>query len=177
MAKNILFFISLKIHFIKLLKVSSNIYWQINIIDILHNWFERQINFTIIICKILRYFLIPIMIVCNTNFEKSRQMCASSYFQCQVFIYLQNFHVPLYPWYWGTMGQCMGCLNPCTCVENIAKFRKTNTLLISLWHNLSNQVQKSAVSIWSCNHKSIETFPTHCAPVSPTDCRYFALLR
>jgi len=45
----------------------------------------------------LRYFSIPNEMVCDIHFEKSRQKCASSYFQSHVFIYPQNVHVPFCP--------------------------------------------------------------------------------
>ena len=45
----------------------------------------------------MRYFSISTKMVCDISFEKSRQMCASSYFQCHAFIYPQNVPVPLFP--------------------------------------------------------------------------------
>ena len=45
----------------------------------------------------LRYFSFPTKMVCDISFEKSRQICASSNFQCHAFINRQNFHDPLCP--------------------------------------------------------------------------------
>ena len=65
--------------------------------DILHKSFAKQLNFIITIRQILRYFSISTKIVYVISFEKSCQMCASSYFQCHFFIYPQNIRVPLCP--------------------------------------------------------------------------------
>ena len=47
--------------------------------------------------QILCYLSNLTKMICDINFEKSRQMCASSNFQCHAFINRQNFHDPLLP--------------------------------------------------------------------------------
>ena len=67
-------------------------------------------------------------------------------------------------------------MNYCSEMKNIANFKKTKSSLESQRCNLSYHVYKSTISIFPWSYQSFETFPAHCAPVSPITSHFYKFL-